>query len=187
VVDPAFLCLPDDPATGHTDARPVRDAAELEHPAIASLLDTLVEPFIDRVATVSGFSRPPLGARRLKHRAQRAARNPALRVGETGDVHEATEWRRYPRPGESAAQGSKTYGVASPPSISASAPERAMGAVYTPSSLVPLLDSQVREQRQHHRRVTGLAGGEQDGSGRPRPSTAAWIFVLSSPRERPTA
>jgi hypothetical protein len=38
-------------------------------------------------------------------------------------------------------------------------------------------------RRQHHRRVTGLAGGEQDGQRAARPSMAAWIFVLSPSRE----
>lgn len=48
-------------------------------------------------------------------------------------------------------------------------------------------DAQAGEQWQHHRSITGLARGEQDDQRRPRPSTAAWIFVLSPPRDLPRA
>jgi len=48
-------------------------------------------------------------------------------------------------------------------------------------------DAQAGEQWQHHRGIAGLARGEQDDQRRPRPSTAAWIFVLSPPRDLPRA
>jgi hypothetical protein len=51
----------------------------------------------------------------------------------------------------------------------------------------PSPDAQAGEQWLHHRSIAGLARGEQDDSGRPRPSTAAWIFVLSPPRDLPRA
>ena len=45
------------------------------------------------------------------------------------------------------------------------------------------LDTQVREQRQHHRRVTGLAGGEQDGQ-RAAPSVDRGLDLRAQPAAR---
>jgi len=45
------------------------------------------------------------------------------------------------------------------------------------------LDTQVREQRQHHRRVTGLAGGEQDGQ-RAAPSVDRGVDLRAQPAAR---
>jgi len=45
------------------------------------------------------------------------------------------------------------------------------------------LDTQVREQRQHHRRVTGLAGGEQDGQ-RAAPSVHRGVDLRAQPAAR---
>jgi hypothetical protein len=45
------------------------------------------------------------------------------------------------------------------------------------------LDTQVREQRQHHRRVTGLVGGEQDGQ-RAAPSVDRGVDLRAEPAPR---
>lgn len=58
VLDPTFVCLPDDVAHRHDDARIV-EVDELVDRTVAALLDRIIEPFLKRLAFVSGL---PLAA-----------------------------------------------------------------------------------------------------------------------------
>jgi hypothetical protein len=48
-------------------------------------------------------------------------------------------------------------------------------------------DPQAGEQWQHHRSIAGLARGEPDDQRAATAVAAAWIFVLSPPRDLPRA
>ncbi len=55
VLDPTFVCLPDDVACRHDDARMV-EIDELVDRTVSALLDRIIEPFLERLALASGLA-----------------------------------------------------------------------------------------------------------------------------------